>query len=88
MQEGLNILQAICFFNAEIFVDILKERFKEDKDSSFMLVDFAEPGAGNKAIHFAVLSGNTRIIEFVLFDLKADPKVLTHNGLNVLHCAA
>lgn len=51
-------------------------------------MDYAEPGAGNKAIHFAVLSGNVRIIDFVLIDMKADPKALTLNGLNVLHCAA
>ena len=88
MEEGLNIIQTICFYNAELFIDIMKDRLKDDHDSIFQLVDYAEPNAGNKAIHFAVLSGNVRIIDFVLLDLKADPKSLTMNGLNVLHCAA
>jgi hypothetical protein len=88
MEEDLNILQTICFFNAEQLIEPLKERFKDDIDHCFQLVDYAEPSAGNKAIHFAVLSGNNKIIDFVLQDLKADAKILTASGLSVLHCAA
>jgi hypothetical protein len=40
------------------------------------------------AIHFAVLKGNKRIIDYLLRDFHADPYVLTTNGLSVIHCAA
>jgi hypothetical protein len=51
-------------------------------------VDYAEPNGGNKALHFAVLSGTISLIDFVLVDFKADAKQLTNNGLGALHCAS
>lgn len=51
-------------------------------------MEYAEPNAGNKAVHFAVLSGNIKIIDFIAKELKADYRSLTSNGLNILHCAA
>lgn len=57
-----------------MLIDIVKERFKDDESCTFMLVDYAEPNSGSKALHFAVLSGNIKLIDFVLQDLKADAK--------------
>lgn len=88
MQENLNILQAICFYNSELLIEIMRERFKEDIVGQFNLVDYAEPDGGNRALHFAVLTGNIKIIDFVLKEMKADASTLTNNGLNVMHCAA
>jgi hypothetical protein len=66
-------MQTVCFYNADMLLDIMRDRFKGDQDCTFQLVDYREPGGGNKAIHFAVLSGNVRIIDFVLLEFKADP---------------
>lgn len=35
-----------------------------------------------------MLAGNIVIIDFILNELKADPKQVTKTGLNALHCAA
>ena len=74
MEEQLNVLQAICFYNAEFLLEVIKDRLKDDESCTFMLVDYAEPNSGSKALHFAVLSGNIKIIDFVLQDMKADAK--------------
>ena len=88
MEEELNVLQTICFYNAESMIEVIRERFKDDEGCSFQLGDYGEPYQGNKALHFAVLSGNMHIIDFILNELKADPKQVTKTGLNALHCAA
>lgn len=88
MQENLNILQAICFYNSELLIDVMRERFKEDTASQSALVEYAEPDGGNCALHFAVLTGNIKIIDFVLKEMKADASMTTYSGLNVMHCAA
>lgn len=81
-------MQAVCFYNSDLLIEILKERFADDANGAKQLVDYEEPNAGNKALHFAVLSGNINIIDFVLIDLKANARSLTINGLGALHCAA
>lgn len=30
MEENLNILQAICFYNSELLIDVMRERLIED----------------------------------------------------------
>lgn len=40
------------------------------------------------ALHFAVVQGNKRIIESIIEDFGADPRALTSQGLNVMHCSA
>jgi hypothetical protein len=88
LEEDLNILQTICFFNAELLIDVIRERFKDDPDGAKKLVDYAEPSSGNRAINYAVLTGNQLLIDFIHLELKANIKILTANGLNVLHGAA
>lgn len=61
---------------------ILEENVKKE------LIEYREPNGGNMAIHFAVLKGNKRIIDYLINDFHADPYVLTTNGLSVIHCAA
>lgn len=34
MEENLNIIQAICFYNADLLIEVLRERFKDDKDNT------------------------------------------------------
>ena len=58
-----------------------------DDDAKKELIEYREPNGGNMAIHFAVLKGNKRIIDYLLRDFHADPYVLTTNGLSVIHCA-
>jgi len=58
LDEELNVLQAICFFNSELLIEIIKDRFKGDNEGSRKLVEYEEPFAGNRALNFAVLSGN------------------------------
>jgi hypothetical protein len=43
LEEDLNVLQTICFFNAELLIDVIRERFKDDADGTKKLVDYAEP---------------------------------------------
>ena len=52
------------------------------------LVEFEEPFGRNKALHFAVLKGNYRIVDILISDFKASPKSQTGNGLSILHCAS
>jgi len=40
------------------------------------------------ALHFAVLKGNSKIINMIIKELGATPMQSTRNGLSVLHCAA
>lgn len=40
------------------------------------------------AIHFAVMTGNRKIIETIVNDFGASPQDTTTNGLSILHCAA
>jgi hypothetical protein len=58
LEEELNILQAICFYNADLLIEVIKERFKDDPKNTKQLVDYAEPGGGNRALNYAVLTGN------------------------------
>ena len=88
LEEELNVLQTICFFNAELLIEVIRERFKEDPDGAKKLVDYAEPQAGNRAINYAVLTGNQHLIDFIHIELKANTKILTASGLNLLHGAA
>lgn len=52
------------------------------------MVTYKEPFGGNTAIHFAVLKGNKKIIDYLLKDFKSSPLALTSNGLSIFHCAA
>ena len=52
------------------------------------MIEYQEPNGGNMALHFAVLKGNSKIINMIINDLGATPMQQTKNGLNVLHCAA
>ena len=88
MEEELNILQTLCFFNADLLIEVIRERFKDDAEGSKNLVDYAEPTAGNRAINYAVLTGNQTLIDFVHGEMRANAKILTSSGLNVLHGAA
>lgn len=88
LEEELNILQTICFFNSDLLIEVIRERFKDDADGSKNLVDYAEPTAGNRAINYAVLTGNQTLIDFVHIEMRANAKILTSSGLNVLHGAA
>jgi hypothetical protein len=88
LEEDLNILQTICFFNAELLIDVIRERFKDDAEGAKKLVDYAEPSSGNRAINYAVLTGNQILIDFIHLELKANVKILTANGLNLLHGAS
>jgi hypothetical protein len=88
LDEDLNLLQTLCFFNSELLIDVIRERFKDDPDCAKKLVDYAEPTAGNRAINYAVLTGNQHLIDFIHVELKANIKILTASGLNVLHGAA
>lgn len=88
LEEELNILQAICFYNADLLIEVIKERFKDDVAGAKLLVSYTEPSGGNRALNYAVLTGNQKIIDCVLLDLKADAKISTEAGLNLLHGAA
>lgn len=35
MEEELNVLQTICFYNAELMIEVIRERFKDDEGCSF-----------------------------------------------------
>ena len=85
LDEELNVLQAICFFNSDLLIEIIKDRFKGDTECSKKLVEYEEPFAGNRALNFAVLSGNQKLIDFILIDLKASAKILTPGGINLIH---
>ena len=85
LDEELNILQAICFYNSEGLIEILRDRFKNDKECSKSLIEYEEPFAGNRALNFAVLSGNQKLIDFLINDLKANAKLLTPSGINLIH---
>lgn len=71
-----------------MLIEIIKDRFKGDKEGSKSLVEYEEPDGGNRALNFAVLSGNQNLIDFILNDLKADAKFLTTGRINLLHQAA
>ena len=88
LEEELNVLQAICFYNSDQLIEIIKDRFKVDFDRCKDLVEYEEPDGGNRALNFAVLSGNQKLIDFILNDLKANAKFLTTGGINLLHQAA
>ncbi len=30
LEEELNVLQAICFYNADLLIEVIKDRFKDD----------------------------------------------------------
>eukprot|EP00347_Sterkiella_histriomuscorum_P010121 403377524 len=84
----LNILQAICFYNAETILLWLADALKEDEQAKRELAAYQEPFGGNQALHFAVINGNRKLIEIVLNEFQANPLGKTLQGLNVLHCAA
>ena len=88
LDEELNVLQTICYFNADLLIDVIRERFKDDQEGTKKLIEYAEPSAGNRAINYAVLTGNQALIDFVLIEMKANAKILTSSGLNLLHGAA
>ena len=88
LDEELNVMQAICFYNSDMLIDIIKDRFKGDKEGCKDLVEYEEPDGGNRALNFAVLSGNQKLIDFILNDMKANAKFLTIGGINLLHQAA
>jgi hypothetical protein len=71
-----------------MLIDIIKDRFKGDKEGCKSLVEYEEPDGGNRALNFAVLSGNQKLIDFILNDMKANAKFLTTGGINLLHQAA
>jgi hypothetical protein len=88
LEEELNVLQAICFYNSDLLIEIIRDRIKGDADMAKELIEYEEPFAGNRALNFAVLSGNQKLIDFVLLDLKANAKLLTPGGINLIHQAA
>ena len=88
LKHNLNILQATSYFGAEVILKYLANFLILDDETKKELVEYREPNGGNMAIHFAVLKGNKRIIDFLLNDFHADPYVITTNGLSVIHCAA
>ncbi len=51
-------------------------------------MEYEEPFAGNRALNFAVLSGNQKLIDFLLIEFKANAKILTPGGINLIHQAA
>ena len=78
-------MQAICFYNSDGLLEIIKDRFRDDKECSKSLIEYEEPFAGNRALNFAVLSGNQKLIDFLANDLKANAKLLTPGGINLIH---
>jgi hypothetical protein len=88
LKHNLNILQATSYFGAEVILKYLANYLILDDETKKELIEYREPNGGNMAIHFAVLKGNKRIIDYLLNDFHADPYVLTTNGLSVIHCAA
>ena len=88
LDEDLNVLQAISFYNSDMLIEIIKDRFKGDKEGCKSLVEYEEQDGGNRALNFAVLSGNQKLIDFIINDMKANAKFLTTGGINLLHQAA
>jgi hypothetical protein len=88
LKHNLNILQATSYFGAEVILKYLANFLILDEEAKKELIDYREPNGGNMAIHFAVLKGNKRIIDYLLNDFHADPYAVTTNGLSVIHCAA
>jgi hypothetical protein len=88
LKHNLNILQATSYFGSEVILKYLSNFLVLDDETKKELIEYREPNGGNMAIHFAVLKGNKRIIDYLLNDFHADPYVLTTNGLSVIHCAA
>lgn len=52
------------------------------------MVSYQEPKAGNRAINFAVVSGNKKILDILFNDFKADPLCINNMSLGTVHCAA
>ncbi len=88
LKHNLNILQATSYFGAEVILKYLTNFLILEENVKKELIEYREPNGGNMAIHFAVLKGNKRIIDYLINDFHADPYVLTTNGLSVIHCAA
>eukprot|EP00347_Sterkiella_histriomuscorum_P003212 403365161 len=87
-ERNLNILQAACFYDAENVIDWLSQKFEKDQIGRQNLINYSDPQAGNKAIHFAVVNGNRKVLEILLSSFGADPFSQTGKGLSVIHCAA
>ena len=62
----LNILQYVCYHNAESVFNYLREMLKDEPERRKELAAYPEPYGGNMAIHFAVLKGNRRIISALI----------------------
>ena len=66
----------------------LRDAFEGDDYGRGQLAQYAEPQAGNKAIHFAVVNGNEIVLDILINEFKCNPWAITGKGLTVIHCAA
>ncbi len=84
----MNVMQAACFFNAESIVLWLRDRFRRDSENAKLLIEYQEPRAWNRALNFAVVNGNKKVIDILIKDFKSDVLYKNKMGLSILHCAA
>ena len=49
------------------------DKFAKDKVGKIAMIEYQEPNGGNMALHFAVLKGNSKIINMIINDLGATP---------------
>lgn len=49
------------------------DKFAKDKVGKIAMIEYQEPNGGNMALHFAVLKGNSKIINMIINDLGASP---------------
>lgn len=84
----MNLLQLICFEEATLILDCLRQKFFDDPEAKMAMARHRDAHMGSQAIHLAAANGNRYIIEVLMLDFEGDPQELTGSHQTVMHCAA
>ena len=85
---NMNLLQLICFEEANLILDFIRAKFEGDIEAKRQLAQHRETSMGSQAIHLAAATGNRYIIEVLMLEFEGDPFENTDGNQTVMHCAA
>ena len=69
----MNLLQLICFEEANLILDFVRVKFADDMPSKRILAQHRDSEMGSQAIHLAAATGNRYIIEVCMLDFESNP---------------
>lgn len=85
----MNLLQLICFEESTEIFSYITEVLTDDSETKLKMAQHRDTNMGSQAIHLAATTGNSKILNTLIKEFKADAHQITSlSKQTVHHCAA